>query len=90
MAEIILTEPIEAHGVTIDKIKLRKPLGGDIRKHGLPYAASGEGVMAINASAVAKYIEVLGDIPSSSVDRLNPVDFQTCMAKVIDFFGGAQ
>lgn len=88
MEEVKLLEPIEINGETVESIQLRRPDGKDIREFGFPYRFStDDGEIAINAKVCARYISRLGALPSSTIDRLSPADFQELCTKILSFFG---
>lgn len=95
MSEIVhvpLLKPIEAHGKTITELTLRKPGGKEMRLCGVPYRFGVDGhgqVMIIDAAVVARFISMLGNVPPSTVDRLEVEDWQAAMDGVMSFFGPA-
>lgn len=83
---IPLSNPITAHGNEIESVTLRRPKGKDIVACGYPLQL-GEGAAVPQAGAIAKYIARLGGIPPSSVDKIDPEDFNACMSVIVGFFG---
>lgn len=84
---IPLKEPIQAYGKTVDLIKMRRPLGKEIRDCGFPMKFDEEGNMHPVAGVIARYISKLGDLPMGAVDQMDPVDFSACMGEILLFFG---
>lgn len=88
---IRLTTPIEAHGQTISEIELREPTAKDVIEIGYPYLVHSDGVgdgsVELRANIAAKYIQRLGAIPRSSVERMSPSDLQMAQVQIMDFFG---
>ena len=87
---IKLTKPIEAHGETLNELKLRELNTEDIMRCGYPMTIKGAGDNAeivLQPDIAAKYISRLAGIPESSVKALAPVDFNSVMMAVVGFFG---
>lgn len=85
-----LSKPVEAHGAKITELTFREPTGGDIRKCGMPYkmefTPQGSQLMITDTEAVSRYISELGGIPPSSVNAMNPADYQGAAAIISNFF----
>lgn len=83
-----LTTPITAYGEPVEELTLRRPTVRDIRECGYPFRIdeSGQSFEPI-ASAIARYISRLGNIPMGSLDKMTPHDFNLTMAEVVGFFG---
>lgn len=91
MTTVALIKPIQAHGEERREIELREPSAGDISACGYPFnfvnTDSGDTQTAINTGVISAYVSRLGSIPPSSVSQLNAVDWSSCMAAVLGFFG---
>jgi len=89
---IKLSKPIQAQGETLDELKIREPVGADIRACGMPMAFialadnPNQQRIEMNTAAIAQYISRLCDIPPSSVDQLALSDFARLMEIVSGFF----
>ena len=81
-----LGTPIEAHGETLKELSFRDLTAKDIRTIGYPFIITKDAETAPDAAAVARYIVALAAIPSSSVDRLSPMDFMAATGAVMGFF----
>lgn len=87
---MILSKPIDAHGVQMTEIKLRKPTVEDINRCGMPFVFDKDQNTIINTKAASEYISRLGNIPPSSVAQLEIADWMGLWGEVMGFFGGAQ
>lgn len=87
--QIILADPIEAHGGTLTELSLRPPRGKDIRLCGTPFRINEDTSVTVDAPAMAKMVATLAGVPPSAVDQLSARDWQDCMAAVLGFFGTA-
>lgn len=83
---ITLAAPIKAHGEDVSTLTLRRPEGKDVRELGMPYKLMADESMIIQTDAVARYVSRLAAVPLSSVDQLDPVDFNTLAWTVAGFF----
>ena len=86
--DIALDDPIAAHGSTLSVLTMRPPKGKDLRLAGYPFRIAGSGdksEMVPDAAATSKLISMLCDIPSSSVDALEAVDWQQCFTTLANF-----
>lgn len=83
---INLAVPITASGESVTQIKLRRPMGKDVRELGYPYKMGADQAVTLQAGIVAAYISRLAEIPTSSVDLLDPVDFNTLGFEILGFF----
>ena len=82
---ITLRKPLEIAGEVVSELTLREPLGGDIRRCGIPFTVKA-GDVVIDSEAIAKYISVLAVVPPSTVDKLSAPDFLDCQNAVMLFF----
>ncbi|MGI4850554.1 MAG: phage tail assembly protein [Janthinobacterium lividum] len=84
-----LSEPLQAHGEMLQSLTLRAPKGKDLRIAGYPFRMGGDKGQDVvtDPVAVSKLISSLGGIPTSSVDLLEAVDWQACMAAIGGFLG---
>lgn len=83
MIEVTLTEPIEAHGETVEVLKIRKPKGKDFKKISQrsmenPYA------MMLDFGAT------LAGVPPSSFDEMCADDVAKVFEAVGPFLAGSQ
>jgi len=85
--EIKLSQPITAHGETIDSITLREPTGGDFIDIGHPLNINSDESFYFRMDVIAKYIVRLGKIPSSAVREISPNDLQKIALEVASFLG---
>lgn len=81
-----LSRPIQAHGEEVTALTLREPTGKDLRIHGLPYRATQDGEIVVDAGAMARLMVELAGVPLSSIDRLSAVDFQAVTGAIMGFF----
>jgi hypothetical protein len=84
---IPLSKPIVAHGETLSELVLRRPTVKELRACGQPYRVSGGGgggaSVQADYDAGAKLIAAICAIPPSSVDEMDPGDFDdACMILV--------
>ena len=89
-AEIVLSSPIKAHNERMTVLHMRAPTGREFRTCGYPFRLKGggdDGEMITDAPTVSKLISALCDIPLSSVDQLEAVDWQTCYTTIASFLG---
>lgn len=89
-----LSKPVTAHGEEVQELTLR-PLDGskEILEFGLPMlniiSSDGESLgIEIRTKVVARYISKLAAVPMSTVQTLQPQDFNRCAAVVQGFFNG--
>jgi len=91
--ELKLSQPIQAHGETVEVLKFRPPRGKDLRVAGLIFDTSADPtdpsrtLTRFNLQAVANLICTLAGIPMSSVDALSAGDFTAAMGVIAGFFG---
>lgn len=82
-----LSNPISAHGETVDELDLREPTPADVRAiKSLPYAVDKDENVQVRADVVAQYISRCAGIPPSSVDQIGLGDFNTLCWTVNGFF----
>lgn len=87
---IKLSSPITAHGETLSEISLRVPTPADARKvKSLPYVMGADESVNLNVDVCAKYVELLAQIPPSSIEQLAMSDFNTLCWEVAGFFMGS-
>lgn len=84
-----LSRPIEAHGETLQQLEFRELTAKDIRTLGYPFVITSDAKTAPDSAVVGRYIVALANIPSSSVDKLSPLDFMAATGAVMGFFGTA-
>jgi len=88
---IPLTKPIPAHGEEISSLTLRDPSSEDVMDLGYPFLVqvgdSGTTGLEMRPKVVARYVSKLGQIPLSSVGKLDIPDLMKCQAAVMGFFG---
>jgi hypothetical protein len=81
-----LAKPIMAHGKSVTELELDEANGGTIRQCGMPFRIAKDEIV-FDTESVARYIVKLGNIPSSSVDKLSPADFLKLQSVIAGFFG---
>ena len=82
-----LTEPIRAHGEVVSSVTIRPLTAKDIRQFGDPRVFSVDGLtFHFNTAIIAALLAAAGNIPPSSVDQMDPADFDACGKAVVDFF----
>lgn len=88
MKEVIdLTVPIQAHGVEVTKLELRRPTAVECRAiKALPYKMDKDESINLDMDVAAKYIAVCGHIPPSSVNQLDVADLNNAAWTVAGFF----
>ncbi len=86
---IALKKPITAHGEEVSNLTLREPMAKDIRRIGYPFSVRADETVDLKPDVLAKYIEVLAKIPSSSVDEISGPDFMTIQTAIMPFFAPA-
>ena len=85
--EFKLTQPITAHGETLDVLHVRRPTMTEIRNiKGFPYVLGENMLPVADTEKSAKYLAVCCAIPPSSVDQLHLHDFNKLTWEVIGFF----
>ena len=97
-----LRKPLVVGGEEVKKLILRAPLGGDIRRCGLPFmvgmgGSSGYEALPdveekgeVNMNAVCKYIARLGSVPMVQVDKMPHDDVMKCYVAILPFFAGLE
>lgn len=83
---VALSTAITAHGNEVQSLSLRRPTGKDVREIGLPYKMMVDESVTVQTEVAAKYISRLAAIPMSSVDAIDPADFNTLAWAVAGFF----
>lgn len=73
--ELLLSEPIQAHGETVQKLTFRPLKGKDIRQ--MPASRSADALLAM--------VAISAGIPPSSVDQMDGGDVTRAMEVVSDF-----
>lgn len=85
--ELLLVSEIEAHGEKVKRLELRRPTVAEIRAvKALPYAIGQGDKVEIDTEAAAKYVATCAGIPPSSVNQLDPHDFNKACWVVAGFF----
>lgn len=84
--EIPLNTPIMAHDEEITVLEFREPTTKDARSLGIPYRFDQTGTPYPVTEITGNYISRLAGIPSSSVDQLSLVDFNSLSLLVLSFF----
>jgi len=83
---ITLAAPIKAHGADVSTLTLRPPGGKDVRELGFPFKLMTDESIVMQTEIVAHYITRLAGVPMSSVDQLDPSDFNMLAWAVTGFF----
>jgi hypothetical protein len=78
---IILEDPVEAHGETLNQLKIRPPNGADMVACGVPFDISG----AIGKDTIQQMIVRLAGIPNSSVNALAGSDWMQAANAIMLF-----
>lgn len=94
-ALVVLSRAYEAHDLSVQAVRFRKPTTKDLRKCGYPMrnalnvAGSAVGIDEL-PDVVAKYVTLLSDppLPPSTVDQFELDDFSKCSAVILGFFLG--
>lgn len=86
---VTLTTPIEAHGEKLSELKLRKPTTAELIEHGQPYTTQRGGVIKADYRVCAALISAICAIPPSSVDKLEPSDFDEAAMSLVGFMSHA-
>ncbi|TRO33870.1 phage tail assembly protein [Pseudomonas putida] len=88
MKEVIeLAVPIQAHGVEVTKLELRRPTVTEVRKiRALPYKFDKDEALSLDMDVAAQYIAVCGHIPPSSVNQMDLADLGKAAWAVAGFF----
>ena len=88
MSEVIkLSAPIQAHGVEVTQLELRRPTVKEARAiKALPYKMDKDESVALDLDVAAKYIAVCAAIPQSSVEQLDLSDLNTAAWNIVSFF----
>ncbi|MCX2709059.1 phage tail assembly protein [Pseudomonas sp. DCB_BG] len=88
MKEVIeLSAPIQAHGLEVNTLELRRPTVAEVRKlKALPYKIDAEDAVSLDMDVAAKYIALCAHIPPSSVDQLDISDLNKAAWVVARFF----
>lgn len=85
--ELLLVDEIEAHGEQVKRLELRRPTVTEIRAvKALPYAIGQGEKVELDTEACAKYVAVCAGIPPSSVNQMDPHDFNKACWVVAGFF----
>jgi hypothetical protein len=88
-ATIELRKPIEAHGRSIDTLLLKRPKAGHLRRMGIRVGITGDETnhrMEFDPfDVVCRYLDVMADIPRSSIDNLEPADLFKVLPVVMGF-----
>lgn len=86
MKEMVLNQPVSAHGETISVLEFKEPTGKDVRELGYPYQMNQDESIKLQAHIIAKYIVRLAEVPLSTVDQMTPGDLNTAGWLVAGFF----
>ncbi|EGZ6657210.1 phage tail assembly protein [Escherichia coli] len=86
MKEMVLNQPVSAHGETISVLEFQEPTGKDVRELGYPYQMNQDESIKLQAHIIAKYIVRLAGVPLSTVDQMTPGDLNTAGWLVAGFF----
>ncbi|MBA6095595.1 phage tail assembly protein [Pseudomonas juntendi] len=88
MSEVIkLSAPIQAHGVEVTQLELRRPTVKEARAiKALPYKMDKDEAVALDLDVAAKYIAVCAAIPQSSVEQLDLADLNNAAWTIAGFF----
>ncbi|QGU14872.1 phage tail assembly protein [Leclercia sp. 119287] len=86
MKEMVLNQPVSAHGETISVLEFQEPTGKDVRELGYPYQMNQDESIKLQAHIIAKYIVKLAGVPLSTVDQMSPGDLNTAGWLVAGFF----
>lgn len=88
MKEVIeLAVPIQAHGVEVTTLELRRPTVVEVRQiKALPYKMDKDEAVTLDMDVAAKYIAVCGHIPPTSVNQLDLADLNNAAWTVAGFF----
>ncbi|MBM6634621.1 phage tail assembly protein [Leclercia adecarboxylata] len=86
MQEMLLNQPVNAHGETISVLEFKEPTGKDVRELGYPYQMNQDESIKLQAHIIAKYIVRLASVPLSTVDQMSPGDLNTAGWLVAGFF----
>lgn len=86
MKEMVLNQPVNAHGETISVLEFQEPTGKDVRELGYPYQMNQDESIKLQAHIIAKYIVKLAGVPLSTVDQMSPGDLNTAGWLVAGFF----
>ena len=87
--ECDLEQPIEAHGETVKRLKFRKPTARDLITVGNPVIfdpIAHPPKVTHDERKMRLMISTLANIPTSSVDAMNPTDWITCAWGITPFF----
>lgn len=88
---LALTKPIKAHGEDVTQLVFRAPSGEDILKVGSPpFLVDDKRRTHIDLVTTAEYVELLADIPASSVKQMSPADLMSAFGMVAGFFGASE
>lgn len=86
------SKPYRAHDMTVQSVKLRKPLAREIRKFGNPLRprmdAGGIADVEMNWDAICNYVVALSDppLPPSTVEQFEYFDLDACAGGIARFF----
>ncbi|WP_430445480.1 MAG: phage tail assembly protein [Pseudomonas piscis] len=87
---IELSEPIQAHGETLNTLELRRPTVQDCRDiKALPYKLDKDGEVILLLDVASKYMAVCAGIPPGSVGQLELHDFNGIAWTIASFFMSA-
>ena len=86
MKEMVLNQPVSAHGETISVLEFKEPTGKDVRELGYPYQMNQDESIKLQAHIIAKYIVKLANVPLSTVDQMSPGDLNSAGWLVAGFF----
>lgn len=83
MVEVTLTEPIEAHGETVEVLKIQEPKGKHFKK------ITGKSMEAPIAM-ILEFGAILANVPPSAFDELCADDVSKVIEAVGPFLAGSQ
>lgn len=87
MADIVtlpLAKPITAHGETLSALELRPPTVKELRACGSPKRV-GAGGIVVEYEACAQLLSRICAIPPSSIDQMDPGDFDEACWRLVGF-----
>jgi hypothetical protein len=74
------------NGETIDQLSFREPRGGDINRYGNPVRMNSMGDWVIEERKMHAIMGALSDVYVTSLDRLDPRDWNSCAYELMRFF----
>lgn len=87
---VTLRKPILAHGKTVDALTIAPLTAKELRSCGFPfrtiYGADGTRGEDWNGPVLSSLIGTLAQIPTSSVDMMDPRDWRDCVFAISGFF----